>query len=96
MNGVNSIASLETPNVWASLQFILKQKQFYINKEWLGISTGIAKLDRKKKCHQQPMRITFVFNFVKVYTYDNMLRHMSAHKCLFLFCYECRKRIKSR
>jgi len=53
MNGVNSIASLETPNVWASLQFILKQKQFYINKEWLGISTGIAKLDRKKKCHQQ-------------------------------------------
>ena len=38
----------------------------------------------------------FSFNFVKVYAYDNMLRHMSAHKCLFLFCYECRKRITSR
>ena len=38
---------------------------------FVGISTGIAKLDRKK-INQQTMRITFFFNFVRVYTYDNM------------------------
>jgi len=44
----------------------------------MGISTGIAKLDRKK-FHRQPIFCTVY------YTYDNMLRHMSAHKGLFLY-----------
>jgi len=60
--------------------------------EWVFLQEFPNSIERNFQW--QPTRFSFFFNFCIVYTYNTMLRHMSAHRCFFCFATNAEKGLR--